>query len=107
MEVKISELENDNKENIPPFLSTNKSGPDTQKAQCTLVKINEARRPLRDITHLYSYRAAAQSGGAEFRDFKLQSSVLICGFSSNRKRKLVDDSSEHRSCSKILRREFR
>ncbi|KAI3457159.1 hypothetical protein Pfo_013822 [Paulownia fortunei] len=105
MEVKTSVSEHDNKENIPPFFSPNEPSPDTSKVECTLVKNKEARRPLRDITHLH--KAAPQSGQAAFRDFRLPSSVLVYGFSSNRKRKLADDSSEHRSCSKILRRQFR
>ncbi|KAH6796327.1 hypothetical protein C2S51_037313 [Perilla frutescens var. frutescens] len=101
---KIDEMQHDNKENIPPFSLSNKPGPSTKKCKCTLVKMNECRRPLRDVTNIY--RAA---GRADFREFRQPSSVLVCSFSSNRKRKLVDDGAEqeHRSCSKILRKEYR
>ncbi|KAL8461151.1 hypothetical protein ACS0TY_032577 [Phlomoides rotata] len=95
MEVaKISLLEkddNNNKENIPSFSSAKKPGPDNQKLKCASVKINKRRRPpLRDITNLYR---------ADLGDLTLLSSDL----SSNGRRKLVDDSSEH---SNILRRDF-
>ncbi|KAL8461149.1 hypothetical protein ACS0TY_032575 [Phlomoides rotata] len=91
----ISLLENYNKENIPPFSSAKKPGPNNQKLNCASVKINKRRRPLRDITNLYR---------ADFTDFTLLSSVSASIFPSNPKQKLVDDGSER---SKILRRDFR
>lgn len=80
MEVaKIFLLENDenNKENVPPFSSTKKSGPYNQKLNRASVKINKRRRPLKDITNVYSV------------DFPLLSSISVSVLPSNRKRKLV------------------
>ncbi|KAH6775079.1 hypothetical protein C2S52_012640 [Perilla frutescens var. hirtella] len=100
----VSELEHVNKENIPPLSLSNKPGPNNKKAKCTLVKINEARKPLRDISHLY--KAANR---AHLRGFRPPSSISVCGLTSKRKRKLEDDGAEQeqQSCSKILRKEYR
>ncbi|KAL1560628.1 hypothetical protein AAHA92_10818 [Salvia divinorum] len=100
MEVKsISALEHDNKENIPPFSTLKKPGPNEENPKCTLVKkMKWIRKPLRDVTNFY--RASELRG--------LQSPVLVSVFSSSGKRKLVeDDDEERRSCSKILRRKYR
>ncbi|KAL1560630.1 hypothetical protein AAHA92_10820 [Salvia divinorum] len=81
MEAKnISVFEHDNKENIPPFSTLKKPGPNEEKGKCALVKktTKGSRRPLSDVTKLWGL------------DSKLQSPV-----------------EEQRSCSKILRREFR
>ncbi|KAL7128999.1 hypothetical protein ABFS83_13G033700 [Erythranthe nasuta] len=107
MAVKINELDNDNKENIPPIISPNKSSPDFQSK---FPKMNECRRkrrtPLRDITHLY--KAGAQIRQADVSLTNLPSSVLVSiVVSTNRKRKSADDNSGVESCSKILRRDFR
>ncbi|KAL7087027.1 hypothetical protein ACP275_13G039900 [Erythranthe tilingii] len=108
MAVKVNELDNDNKENIPPIISPNKSSPDTQSK---FSKMNECRRrrkrtPLRDITHLY--KAGAQIRQVDVSLTNLPSSVLVSVVvSTNRKRKSADDNSGIESCSKILRRDFR
>ncbi|KAH6763783.1 hypothetical protein C2S51_015032 [Perilla frutescens var. frutescens] len=104
MDVTKIAMEHDNKENIPPFSLSKKPGPNIKKGKCTLVKMNECRRPLTDVTNLH--RAA---GRVHFREFRQPSSFSVYSLSSNRKRKLVDDGAEqeHRSCSKILRKEYR
>ena len=109
MEVKtISPLEHDNKENIPPFSSSKKPGPNEEKPKCNLVKRKKKwiRRPLRDVTNFY--RATELWG----LDPEVQSPVSVSVFPSSRKRKAVDDDDDdddedQRICSKILRREFR
>ncbi|KAG6416869.1 hypothetical protein SASPL_124310 [Salvia splendens] len=109
MEVKtISPLEHDNKENIQPFLSLKKPGPNEEKPKCALVKKKKKkwiRRPLRDVTNFY--RASELWG----LDPEAQSPVSVSVYSSSRKRKLVDDDDDsdedQRICSKILRREYR
>ncbi|GAA0157250.1 hypothetical protein LIER_14557 [Lithospermum erythrorhizon] len=100
MEVVVSHFEHDNKENIPPFSSKNMKQEQVkgQSSAACIVK-RKFRRPLRDITHLFNQPNLQNP--AAFTDIQLNLTSL-------RKRKAADEvDSMHKSCSKILRKEFR
>ncbi|KAL1560629.1 hypothetical protein AAHA92_10819 [Salvia divinorum] len=76
----ISVFEHDNKENIPPFSTSKKPGPNEEKGKCALMKktTKGTRRPLSDVTN--SYRGAGLRGF----DSRVQSPVLVSVFTSPR-----------------------
>ncbi|GAA0145358.1 hypothetical protein LIER_42855 [Lithospermum erythrorhizon] len=93
-------MEHDNKENIPPF-STMKMMQKQIKGQssATCILKRRFRRPLRDITHLFNHQNSAAL--IEFQ------SNFSSGINMKKRKAAEEVDSIHKSCSKILRKEFR